>query len=250
MSKPIYLCSNCVQVSKLSCRFSCLKSRLAYVIVSFINSKLTSSIKHREAIKASLLECALSIFKARYAINRCYSENPFLYFRCSTLNLSRCEAKPDDEISAMTSSTYSSITLPTNHDRHSHHQHARSNLKASLLMNSNSSLTATQHQQLLSQLIRLDNQKKNQLSSSTLASLLQTPIQPQQSRSLSTDPNDPLQPKLKRFKGSLDSSINNNNNLSSSKKLYRKLNHVSFLIDRSISLCFQQIYSFLCSLTN
>ncbi|CAF0924708.1 unnamed protein product [Adineta ricciae] len=163
--------------------------------------KLTSSIKHREAIKASLLECALSIFKAR------------------------CEAKPDDEISAMTSSTYSSITLPTNHDRHSHYQQARSNLKATLLMNSNSSLTATQHQQLLSQLIRLDNQKKNQLSSSTLASLLQTPIQPQQSRSLSNDPNDPLQPKLKRFKGSLDSSMNNNNNLSSSKKLYRKLNH-------------------------
>jgi len=92
-------------------------------------------------------------------------------------------------------------------------------------MNSNSSLTATQHQQLLTQLIRLENHKKNQLSSSTLASLLQTPIQSQQTRSLSNDSNDPLQPKLKRFKGS-DSSMNNN--ISSSKKLHRKLNHVSF----------------------
>jgi hypothetical protein len=90
-------------------------------------------------------------------------------------------------------------------------------------MNSNSSLTATQHQQLLTQLMRLENHKKNQLSSSTLASLLQTPIQSQHIRSLSNDPNDPLQPKLKRFKGS-DSSMNN---ISSSKKLYRKLNHVS-----------------------
>ncbi len=92
-------------------------------------------------------------------------------------------------------------------------------------MNSSSSLTAAQHQQLLTKLIRLENHKKNQLSSSTLASLLQTPIQSQQSRSLSSDLNDPLQPKLKRFKGS-DSSMNNN--ISSSKKLYRKLNHVSF----------------------
>jgi len=91
-------------------------------------------------------------------------------------------------------------------------------------MNSSSSLTAAQHQQLLTQLIRLENHKKNQLSSSTLASLLQTPIQSQQSRLLSNDSNDPLQPKLKRFKGS-DSSMNNN--ISSSKKLYRKLNHVS-----------------------
>jgi hypothetical protein len=98
-------------------------------------------------------------------------------------------------------------------------------------MNSTGSLTATQHQQLLTQLIRLENHKKNQLSSSTLASLLQTPIQSQHTRSLSNDPNDPLQPKLKRFKGS-DSSMNNS---SSSKKLYRKLNHVSLKISFCIS---------------
>jgi hypothetical protein len=78
----------------------------------------------------------------------------------------------------------------------------------------------------LTHLIRLENHKKNQLSSSTLASLLQTPIQSQHSRSLSNDPNDPYQPKLKRFKGS-DSSMNSNS--SSSKKLYRKLDHVSFM---------------------
>lgn len=94
-------------------------------------------------------------------------------------------------------------------------------------MNSSSNLTAAQHQQLLTQLIRLENHhKKNQLSSSTLASLLQTPIQSQHTRSLSNDSNDPLQPKLKRFKGS-DSSLNTNS--SSSKKLYRKLGHVSVL---------------------
>jgi hypothetical protein len=76
-------------------------------------------------------------------------------------------------------------------------------------MNSNSNLTPTQHQQLLSQLIRIENHKKNQLSTSTLASLLQTPIQ---SRSLSNDPNDPLQQKIKRFKSS-----------------HKKSNHVCFI---------------------
>jgi hypothetical protein len=90
-------------------------------------------------------------------------------------------------------------------------------------MNSNNNLTASQ-QQLLTQLIRLEHQKKNPLSSSTLASLLQTPIQSNHTRSLSNDSNDSLQPKLKRFKGS-DASLNNTNNVSS-KKLYRKLNHV------------------------
>ncbi|CAF1088521.1 unnamed protein product [Adineta steineri] len=60
-------------------------------------------------------------------------------------------------------------------------------------------LTPTQHQQLLAQLIRIENQKKNHVPTSTLASLLQTPIQ---SRSLSIDPNDPLQQKIKRFKAS------------------------------------------------
>lgn len=94
-------------------------------------------------------------------------------------------------------------------------------------MNSSNNLTAAQHQQLLTQLIRLENHKKNQLPSSTLASLLQTPIQSQHSRSLSNDSNDPLQPKLKRFKGS-DSSLNTNS--SSSKKLHRKLCQVSVLV--------------------
>jgi hypothetical protein len=74
-------------------------------------------------------------------------------------------------------------------------------------MNSNSNLTPTQHQQLLAQLIRMENHhKKNQ---STLASLLQTPIQ---SRSLSNDPNDPFQQKIKRFKAS-----------------HKKTNHVGFI---------------------
>ncbi|UJR28328.1 hypothetical protein I4U23_009570 [Adineta vaga] len=195
------------RVEKMTTRKNRKNEEQAYLSMLKLRSnfealvKLTNSIKARETIKMSLLECALSIFKAR------------------------CESKPDDEISAMTSSKYSSITLPTNHDRHSHYQHARSNLKTSLLMNSNSSLTATEHQRLLSQLLRLDNQKKSQLSSSTLASLLQTPIQSQQTRSLSNDTNESLQPKLKRFKGSLDSSTNNNNNLSSSKKFHRKLIH-------------------------
>jgi hypothetical protein len=191
------------RVEKMTTRKNRKNDEQAYLSMLKLRSnfeavvKLTSLIKLREVTKASWLECALSIFQAR------------------------CESKPDDETSATTSSTYSSFTLPTNHDRHSHH-HARSNLKTSLLMNSNSSLTAAQHQQLLTHLIRLENHKKNQLSSSTLASLLQTPIQSQHSRSLSNDSNDPLQPKLKRFKGS-DSSMNSN--ISSSKKLYRKLDH-------------------------
>ncbi|CAF3510723.1 unnamed protein product [Adineta steineri] len=94
--------------------------------------------------------------------------------------------------------------------------------------NSNSSLTAAQHQQLLTQMIRDANRNKKPLTTSALTSLLQTPIQSQQSRSLSYDSNDPSQPKIKRFKGS-DSSVNNNNNNSSSKKLYRKLNHTDKL---------------------
>ena len=140
----------------------------------------------------------------------------------SILCSSRCESKPDDEATAATSSIYSSVTLPTNHDRHAHH-HARSSLKTSALLNSTSGLTATQHQELLTRLIRLENHKKSHLSSSTLAGLLQTPIHSQHVRSLSNDSNDSLQPKLKRFKGS-DSSISNN---LSSKKLQRKLNNVS-----------------------
>jgi hypothetical protein len=63
-------------------------------------------------------------------------------------------------------------------------------------MNSNHHLSTSQHQQLLSQLMRIENQKKNHLSTSTLASLLQTPIQ---ARSVSTDP---FQQKIKRFKTS------------------------------------------------
>jgi hypothetical protein len=67
-------------------------------------------------------------------------------------------------------------------------------------MNSNNNnLITTQHQQLLSQLIHIENKKKIQLSTSTLASLLQTPLQ---SRSLLTDLNDPFQQKIKRFKTS------------------------------------------------
>jgi len=92
--------------------------------------------------------------------------------------------------------------LPTNH------HHARSYLKTSSLINSNNNSISTQHQQLLSQLIRIENQKKNHLSTSTLASLLQTPLQ---SRSLLTDLNDPFQQKIKRFKTS-----------------HRKPNHVCF----------------------
>ncbi len=93
--------------------------------------------------------------------------------------------------------------MPTNH-----HHHARSYLKTSSLINSNNNSISTQHQQLLSQLIRIENQKKNHLSTSTLASLLQTPLQ---SRSLLTNLNDPFQQKIKRFKTS-----------------HRKTNHVCF----------------------
>ncbi|CAF2341083.1 unnamed protein product [Rotaria sp. Silwood2] len=196
------------RVEKMTTRKNRKNDEQAYLSMLKLRSnfeavvKLTSLIKVRETTKASLIECALSIFQAR------------------------CESKPDDETSSTTTSpTNTSITLPTNHDRHSHH-HARSNLKTSSLLNSNSSLTATQHQQLLTQLIRMENHKKNPLSSSTLASLLQTPIQSQQIRSLSNDSNDCLQPKLKRFKAS-DSSVNNNT--ISSKKLFRKLNHTDKL---------------------
>ncbi|CAF1319473.1 unnamed protein product [Rotaria sordida] len=202
------------RVEKMTTRKNRKNDEQAYLSMLKLRSnfeavvKLTSLIKIRETTKASLLECALSIFQAR------------------------CELKPDDEASSTTtSSTNTSITLPTNHDRHSHHHHhhhhARSNLKTSSLLNSNSSLTTAQHQQLLTQLIRMENHKKNSLSSSTLASLLQTPIQSQQIRTLSNDSNDILQPKLKRFKAS-DSSMNNNN-ISSSKKLFRKLNHTDKL---------------------
>lgn len=113
---------------------------------------------------------------------------------------SRCDSKADDD----------TVSLATNADRSSHasHQHARSHLKTSSLMNSSHNLTAAQHQQLLAQLLRIDNQKKNHLSTTTLASLLQKPIQ---SRSLSVDPNDPLQQKIKRFKSS-----------------HKKINHVGF----------------------
>jgi len=121
--------------------------------------KLTNLIKLRETTKASWLECALAIFQAR------------------------CESKPDDETLSTIQSSISSLS--TNH-------HSRSYLKTSSLMNSNNNLITSQHQQLLSQLLRIENQKKNHLSTSTLASLLQTPIQ---SRSLSIDPNDPFQQK-------------------------------------------------------
>jgi len=98
--------------------------------------------------------------------------NRYIYISC------RCEAKADDELS-------SSILT---------HQ-SRSYLKTSSLMNSNTSLSSSQHQQLLAQLLRIENQKK----AHTLTSLLQTPVQ---SRSLSIDPNDSLQQKIKRFKSS------------------------------------------------
>ncbi|CAF2410941.1 unnamed protein product [Rotaria sp. Silwood2] len=132
--------------------------------------KLTNLIKLRETTKVSWLECALAIFQAR------------------------CDSKSDDETTSTNQSSTSS--LPTNHDQH---HHTRSHLKTSSLMNSNINLTAIQHQQLLTQLIRIESQKKNSLTTSTLTSLLQTPIQ---SQSLSTDPNDPFQRKIKKFKGS------------------------------------------------
>ncbi|CAF1407164.1 unnamed protein product [Adineta ricciae] len=128
--------------------------------------KLTNLIKLRETTKASRLECALSIFQAR------------------------CESKSDDEIA-------SPASLSTHPDRNRHH--ARSHLKTSSLMNSSQNSMPTHHQQLLTQLIRLENHKKNHLSATSLASLLQSPIQ---SRSLSIDPNDSLQQKIKRFKTS------------------------------------------------
>lgn len=75
-------------------------------------------------------------------------------------------------------------------------------------MNSSNSLTNLQHQQLLSQLMRIENQKKSHFATSTLANLLQTPIK---SRTLTMDPSDPCQRKIKKFKGS-----------------HRKNDHVSF----------------------
>lgn len=106
------------------------------------------------------------------------------------LDLFRCECKADDD------------TLSTNP--------IRSHLKTSSLMNSNSNpLQSTPHQRLMAQLIRIENQKKNKLSTSTLAGLLQTPIQ---ARALASDLNDPFQPKIKRFKAS-----------------HKKNNHVCFI---------------------
>jgi hypothetical protein len=69
MSKHICLCSNCVRISKPSCMLSCYLSFMNNNIFLFcnFNSKLTSLIKLRETTKASWLECALSIFQARYA---------------------------------------------------------------------------------------------------------------------------------------------------------------------------------------
>ena len=108
-------------------------------------------------------------------------------------------------------SSTATAAAAANHDRSSHH--TSSTMKLSSLLNSNSSLTAAQHQQLLTQLIRLESHKKNQLSSSTLASLLQS----KHARSLSNDSTESLQPKLKRFKGADLPMMN-------SKKLYRKQN--------------------------
>lgn len=117
-------------------------------------------------------------------------------FHSYSSHLFRCECKADDD------------TLSTNH--------IRSHLKNSALMNSNSNLHhPTPHQRLMAQLIRIENQKKGHLSSSTLASLLQTPIQ---TRPVSTDLTDPFQQKVKRFKAS-----------------HKKTNHV-----RSIFLCLCQ----------
>jgi hypothetical protein len=95
-------------------------------------------------------------------------------------------------------------------------------------MNSNNNnLITTQHQQLLSQLIHIENKKKIQLSTSTLASLLQTPLQ---SRSLLTDLNDPFQQKIKRFKTS-----------------HKKTNHVCL---KEFFILFEIIFIFLFRLTN
>lgn len=103
-------------------------------------------------------------------------------------------------------------------------------------MNSTNHLTASQQQQLLAKMSRFDQQKKASLSSSTLASLLQAPIQ-QQTRSLSNDSNDSLQPKVKRFKGS---------NLSSKKllKTVTSVNLFSSIINRVFVIVFFSYRSF------
>ncbi|CAF5134059.1 unnamed protein product, partial [Rotaria magnacalcarata] len=149
------------RVEKMTTRKNRKNDEQAYMSMLKLRSsfetvvKLTNLIKLRETTKVSWLECALAIFQAR------------------------CESKPDDETTSTTQSSTSSLS--TNHDRH---HHARSHLKTSSLINNNSSLTAIQRQQLLTQLLRIENHKKNPLTSSTLAGLLQTPIQ---SRSLSND---------------------------------------------------------------
>ncbi|CAF1028851.1 unnamed protein product [Rotaria magnacalcarata] len=164
------------RVEKMTTRKNRKNDEQAYMSMLKLRSsfetvvKLTNLIKLRETTKVSWLECALAIFQAR------------------------CESKPDDETTSTTQSSTSSLS--TNHDRH---HHARSHLKTSSLINNNSSLTAIQRQQLLTQLLRIENHKKNPLTSSTLAGLLQTPIQ---SRSLSNDSYDPLQRKIKKFKSS------------------------------------------------
>ncbi|CAF3404982.1 unnamed protein product [Rotaria sp. Silwood1] len=162
------------RVEKMTTRKNRKNDEQAYLSMLKLRSnfeavvKLTNLIKIRETTKVSWLECALAIFQAR------------------------CDSKLDDETTSTNQSSTSS--LPTNHDRY---HHIRSHLKTSSLMNSNSNLTTIQHQQLLTQLMRIENQKKNSLT--TLASLLQTPIQ---SQSLSTDSNDPFQRKIKKLKTS------------------------------------------------
>lgn len=137
--------------------------------------KLTNFIKLRETTKASWLECAQAIFQTRFVLLMISS------LICLISDLFRCECKADDD------------TLSTNP--------IRSHLKTSSLMNSNSNpLQPTPHQRLMAQLLRIENQKKNHLSSTTtLAGLLQTPIQ---ARTLNNDLNDPFQQKVKRFKAS------------------------------------------------
>ncbi|CAF3672408.1 unnamed protein product [Rotaria socialis] len=164
------------RVEKMTTRKNRKNEEQAYMSMLKLRSsfetvvKLTNLIKLRETTKVSWLECALAIFQAR------------------------CESKPDDETTSTTQSSTSSLS--TNHDRH---HHARSHLKTSSLMNNNSNLTAIQRQQLLTQLLRIENHKRNPLTSSTLTSLLQTPVQ---SRSLSNDSNDLFQRKIKKFKSS------------------------------------------------
>jgi hypothetical protein len=159
------------RVEKMTTRKNRKNDEQAYMSMLKLRSsfeavvKLTNLIKLRETTKASWLECSQAIFRTR------------------------CESKADDETLSTIQSSNTSLS----------NNHTRSLLKTSSLMNSNSNLISTQHQQLLSQLMRIENQKKNHLSTSTLASLLQTPIQ---SRSLSFDSNDPFQQKIKRFKGS------------------------------------------------